>query len=272
VITDLAEADVSCSSLGTVGSSDHFAVLSKITLKAAREETLSRTIWQWEKADWQGMCDALSEAPWEDILAGTVDRQTNALTKLLMSLQTMYVPNKTYKTKSTDQPWFGNNCRVAAGEKMRAWNRYKRHPTQRNKDVHAMACRRMRATQKWAINRWKEDLRLKFTGRSVGSKAWWSSIKQQQGFAPDDRIPPLNKPDGSMATSSREKAELLASVSSEKMRVRDPDRPPPSLPPVTHSKLSSFVITEAEVRQLLNNVDVQKAIGPDQPSLTSQVC
>jgi len=42
----------------------------------------------------------------------------------------------------------------------------------------------------------------------VGSKAWWSSIKQQQGFAPDDRIPPLNKPDGSMATSSREKAEL----------------------------------------------------------------
>ncbi|XP_047501804.1 uncharacterized protein LOC125047570 [Penaeus chinensis] len=31
------------------------------------------------------------------------------------------------------------------------------------------------------------------------------------------------------------------------MRVHDPDRPPPSLPLVTHSKLSSFVITEAEV-------------------------
>jgi len=266
VITDLAESDVSCTSLGTVGSSDHFAVLSKINLKAAREETLSRTIWQWEKADWQGMCDALSEAPWEDILTGTVDRQALALTKILVSLQAIYVPNKTYKTKSTDQPWFGYNCRMASDKKMRAWNRYKRHPTQRNKDAHAMACRRMKAVQKWAINRWKEDLRLKLSCRSVGSKAWWSCIKQQQGFSPDDCIPPLNKPDGSVATSSREKAELLASLFSEKMRVHDPDRSSPSLPLVTHSKLSSFVITEAEVRQHLNKVDVHKAIGPDKVS------
>ncbi|XP_047485873.1 uncharacterized protein LOC125036956 [Penaeus chinensis] len=125
-----------------------------------------------------------------------------------------------------------------------------------------MACRRMKAVQKWAVNRWKEDLRLKLTCRS----AWWSCIKQQQGFSPDDCTPPLNKPDGSAATSSREKADLLASLFSEKMRVHDPDRSAPSLPLVTHSKLSSFVITEAEVRQHLNKVDVHKAIGPDKRS------
>ncbi|XP_047471197.1 uncharacterized protein LOC125026661 [Penaeus chinensis] len=63
------------------------------------------------------------------------------------------------------------------------------------------------------------------------------------------------QPDGSVATSSSEKAELL-------MRVHDPDRPSPSLPLVTHSKLSSFVITEAEVRQHL----VHKAKGHDKVS------
>ncbi|XP_047482818.1 uncharacterized protein LOC125034843 [Penaeus chinensis] len=225
VITDLAESDVSCTSLGTFGSSDHFTVLNKISLKAAREGTLSRTIRQWEKAEWQGMCDALSETPWEDILTGTVDRQALVLTKILVSLQAIYVPNKTYKTKSTDQPWFGYTCRMASDKKMRAWNRYKRYPTQSNREFHAM-----------------------------------------QGFSPDDCTPPLNKPDGSVATSSREKAELLTSLFSEKMRVHDLDRSSPSLPLVTPSKLSSFVIAEAEVRQRVYKGDVHKAIGPNKVS------
>lgn len=43
-----------------------------------KDETFSRTIWQWEKSDWQGNFDALTEAPWDEIL--------------------------TYKSKSTDRP------------------------------------------------------------------------------------------------------------------------------------------------------------------------
>ena len=84
--------------------------------------------------------------------------------------------------------------------------------------------------QKWAISRWKEDLRSKLTGQAAGSKSWWSSIKQQQGLTPDDCIPPLNNTDGSVATNSKAKAQLLALHFSGKMTVPDPERAPPTVP------------------------------------------
>ena len=266
VITDLPDNDVRCLCMGTTGSSDHYAILSELSIRTTRDETVNRTTWLWDRANWQSLGDALDIVVWDNILTGSVNDQASALTNLLVSLQSKYVPNKTYKAKSWDQPWFGVNCRIAADAKINAWNKLKRHPSRQNKQLHIAACRRMKKTQKWAIKRWKDDLRTKLTGRSVGSKAWWSCVKQQQGFAPDDCLPPLDNSDGSVAHSSRDKAELLASFFSEKMNVEDPDRQAPKLPPVTHSKLCDITVTVEEVRKHLLAVDVNKALGPDKIS------
>ena len=266
VITDLPEGDVKCRSEGKVGSSDHFAVHTLLNIKATREEETTRLIWQWDRGDWHGLRAALDRIDWDNTLVGDVDDQAQALTQLLVSLQSEFVPHKDYKAKPLDQPWFGPNCREAADNKARAWKRFKRNPTRRNKQLYKVACSRMKRTQKWAIKRWKEDLRTKLIGRSVGGKSWWSCIKQHQGFASDDCIPPLDKSDGSVATSNKEKAELLASFFSNKMKVPDPDRPPPKLPTVTHSKLQGVTITSREVRRQLKDLDVTKAMGPDKIS------
>ena len=85
-------------------------------------------------------------------------------------LQEMYVPSKTYRVRPKDQPWFGYRCRVAADAKSKAWNRYKRHRTQRNKLLHLKACRDMTRTQAWAEEKWKNDLKQKLTGRAIGKK------------------------------------------------------------------------------------------------------
>ena len=263
VITDLHERDVMCCSKGTVGSSDHFAVFSQLNMKALREEAITRTIWHWDSGDWQGAQDALDTTDWENILAGDANDITQAATQLIVTLQSKFVPHKDYTAKPDDQPWFGPNCRAASDDKARAWTRYKQNPTRRNKHLHSAACTRMKRTEKWAIKRWKQELRTKLIGCTVGSKSWWSCIKQQQGFAPDDCIPPLDQPDGSVAASSKEKAELFASYFSSKMRVPDPDRPPPKIPPVTHFKLHNITITAQDVLKQLKSLDVTKAKGPD---------
>ena len=114
-----------------------------------------------------------------------------------------------------------------------------------------------------AHKHWKDDLKRKLSRSSVGSKAWWNLVKQQQGFAPDDSIPPLDKPDGTVATSGEEKAELLASYFADKMTVPDTDRPTPFVPSRTNKRLSTFAITQKEVEQELLQVDVKKSLGPD---------
>ena len=40
-------------------------------------------------------------------------------------------------------------------------------------------------------------------------KQWWSLVKKRQGVASHERIPALNKPDGSLAVTNQEKAGLL---------------------------------------------------------------
>jgi len=266
VITDLPDGAVTCQSVGTVGSSDHFAILTRLNIRPMREEAFTRTVWHWGRSNWQGLRDALDKTEWNSILDGDVDDQTLALTRHLVTLQSVFVPHEDYTTRPMDQPWFGPHCKAAADNKARAWVSYKRSPTSRNKQLHTAACTRMKRAQKWAIARWKEDLRTKLIGQSVGGKSWWSCIKQHQGYAPDDGIPPLDKPDGSVAASSQEKAELLASYFSEKMTVPEPAVPPPRLSPQTRSRLYNVSISVQEVKKELKSLDVTKAVGPDRIS------
>lgn len=263
VITDLPEDIVSCHALGTVGSSDHYAIYTKINMETSRDKAVTRTIWMWDKGDWKGFRKALNAVDWNNTLAGDINDKVECFTNLIIALLYKYIPYKMYKVKPGDQPWFGYNCRVAAEAKKKAWIRYRNNPTRHNKDLHLNTCKEMKQVQKWARNHWQMDLKQKLTGRSVGSKTWWNLVEQQQGFTPDDSIPPLDKPDGTVAASGVEKAELLASFFAGKMKVPDPDRPPPTIPVLTNNSLSSITITEEEVKQLLLQVDVKKALGPD---------
>ena len=238
VITDLTENLVRCSSLGTVGSSDHQVIYTKINIETSRDPAVTRMIWLWDKADWQGMRAELENINWYDLFKGEINDKVKAFTDMILTMQYKYIPHRYYTVKPRDQPWFGPNCRAAAEVKSKAWINFKRNPTRRNKDLHTKACKEMKNVQKWAHKHWKDDLKRKLSRSSVGSKAWWNLVKQQQGFAPDDSIPPLDKPDGSVATSGEEKAELLASYFAGKMTVPDTDRPTPFVPSRTNKRLS----------------------------------
>ncbi|XP_045118152.1 uncharacterized protein LOC123508465 [Portunus trituberculatus] len=122
-----------------------------------------------------------------------------------------------------------------------------------NQERYKHACAAMRQVQQWAQRRWQEDLKTKLSGRSVGSKTWWTTLKQQQGLTSDDDVPPLHKSDGTVATKNKDKAEVLASFFSNKMSVPDPERPPPFVPALTNAKLSTITITIEEVRQPLHH-------------------
>ena len=266
VITDIQEGLVNCVQLGPVGSSDHYAVLTQLDVSVAREEAVTRTNWLWERADWPAMKRDLSQTNWASLLSGGAEEKARAFTTHLLNLQEQHVPHRRYTSKPTDQPWFGYRCRLAAERKYSAWMRYKRNPTHRNKELHRAACRQMQTTSKWAIRRWEDDLRSKLRGPGVGSKTWWTLVKERQGTSFQDSIPPLTKPDGSTANSSREKAELLADLFATKMAVSDPLRPPPQLNLECNDPVTMVEVTTEHVEHLLREIDVKKATGPDDVS------
>ena len=170
VITDLPESLVNCQPLGFVGSSDHQVIHTKINIIPNYDKSYERIIWLWDQADWVNLRIALEQIDWDKVLQGDADKQAEGFTNIIIDKMYEYFPYRIYKVKPSNQPWFGYQCRKAADEKIRAWNRYKRCPTARNRSLHKNACKRMEEVQKWAMQRWQENLKRKLSGRTVGSK------------------------------------------------------------------------------------------------------
>lgn len=263
VVTDLPPDTVLCSPLDFVGTSDHVAVLTTIHFKRPREESYTRTLWKWEDARWEPLRADLRATDWEDMLSGNIDEQVARLNEWLLTLQSRWVPHSRHRTSASDQPWFGPECRVASDAKYRAWLAFKRHPTYRNRERHREAAQHMKNTQEWALEQWKNSLKGKLRGGHVGSKRWWSLVKEQQGKSRCTTIPPLLRQDGSVAHSTLDKANLLAQHFSEKMQVSDLERLPPAIPQVVKKNIEAVTTSEAEVKALLEGLDDSKAVGPD---------
>ena len=262
VITDFPVANVQCESVGSIGSSDHYAVLSTIRLQGMYDEGMSRPLWQWERGEWQKMREILSNMSFEPMLVGDVDLQADKITNILSELQEKYVPHKTYTAKPTDQPWFGPRCRAAADAKRDAWRAYKRNSTEANRQLHHIRCAQMKSTQKWAISRWEDNLRKEILSSSAGCSKWWKSIKKHQDSSADQVIPPLNH-SGGVCTSAQDKAELLAKYFADKMSVPDADQSTHDTMNLTEKQLNSFNITSQSVLKELKSLDTSKATGPD---------
>ena len=107
----------------------------------------------------------------------------------------------------------------------------------------------MHQVQQVAQLRWQEELRSKLSERSVGTKSWWNVLKEHQGLASEDHLPPLNKSDGTVATSSSEKAEVLADHFSGKMSLPDPMRPTPATTLLTTDTLDTIIVSAEEVKK-----------------------
>ena len=84
VLSDLPSRVVKCSSLGQVGSSDHFGVLAEVLFNKPKYETFTRVLWQWSKADWIGLKRHLGEVNWDSILLGTLDEQVSKLNETIL--------------------------------------------------------------------------------------------------------------------------------------------------------------------------------------------
>ena len=71
----------------------------------------------------------------------------------------------------------------------------------------------------------------------------------------------LCRPDGTTATSSRDKASLFAELFANKMKVDDPGQPPPQLALQTHRTVTTVSVITEQVEWLLSAMNVTKATG-----------
>ncbi|CAG4972308.1 unnamed protein product [Colias eurytheme] len=256
-----------------LGSSDHCLVKAITTYSPPEPSTVkARRIWRYSLADWDEMRHFFASYPWRRICFSSNDPTNcaSAIEDVIRQAMEYFIPFSDVSSGGKEQPWYNADCRRAEYLKHQAYRAWADARARKDPDISTKKRNFNKAAKSFKLTLKRTRLnRISQIGDKLisypsGSKAFWSLAKAVEANFCKTSLPPLLKPDGALAHSAREKADLFANLFANNSRLDDGNKVPPSLP---HCGLSmpEFRITQKEVIKCLRSLDVNKASGPDDP-------
>ena len=130
IITDELDMVSDLTDLGPLGSSDHQALLWKSVISAETSEN-QRTVYDYARADIQGIKQQLQRANWQEILsASSVEDNWFTFSSILRNLERDFIPLKRTRTRSQKPIWMTYKAFRAVDHKHKVYQKYKNsdHP------------------------------------------------------------------------------------------------------------------------------------------------
>ncbi|KAJ8708410.1 hypothetical protein PYW07_010535 [Mythimna separata] len=222
--------------------------------------------------DWDEMRHFFASYPWQQVCFSSENPSScaEAISDVVRQAMEYYIPYSDVPVGSSARPWFNADCAEAEKRKHSAFLAW----------VDARDCKAPDLSSKkrafnHAANSYKKALRKarfdrishigqKLSAQPSGSRAFWSLAKSVEANFCRPTLPPLVRPDGTLAHTAREKAGLFASLFANNSRLDTGSSTPPTL---SHcgTSMPEVRIRNKEVLRALCRVDVNKASGPDGP-------
>ena len=130
IITDELDMVSDLTDLGPLGSSDHQALLWKSVISAVTSEN-QRTVYDYARADIQGIKQQLQHVNWQEILsASSVEDNWFMFSRILRNLERDFIPLKRTCTRSQKPIWMTHKALRAVDHKHKVYQKYKNsdHP------------------------------------------------------------------------------------------------------------------------------------------------
>ena len=241
-----------------LGTSDHCSIRMDIAVNQyIPNATIEKRVWLKSRADWVGCeqsCQALS------ISDAISDPHPMAkINNMLSTVLARHVPSKIIKIRTNDQPWFDESCRRAYHDKQTKFNAWRRNRTRANFNIFAESRRVANRIYHRAERAYNVSLKRKLA-EITQPHLWWTKLKSSVFGSNNATLPPLLQPDGKLATSPKDKAELLhrafeAKQSAEEIPLPDTCHPEP--------RLTRFAFRARDVKNILDSLDSWGGNDPD---------
>ncbi|XP_028164850.1 uncharacterized protein LOC114355981 [Ostrinia furnacalis] len=225
-----------------LGTSDHCLVKAVSSYSPSdRGPCGVRRVWRYKSADWDEMRQFFASFPWRPACFSSQDPTicADAITEVIRQGMEFFVPYSDIASGSKARPWFNADCRHAEACKQSAFlawadARTRGSPDTRNlKKAYNQASKSCKRTLRRARYDHIGRIGSKLASYPAGSKPFWSLAKAIQSNFCRPSLPPLLKPDGSLAHSAEEKANLFATLFADNSRLDVAGKIPPSLPPAS---------------------------------------
>ena len=241
-----------------IGKSDHSLIIFDF-MCYMNNNIGPKDSYSYFKGNYEGFINNLNNLDWDSLFEDkSVDEMWTCFNDIMSDRMNQYIPKKKINNTFINPPlWMDRATKAAIIKKRKSWKHYK---YSRSRVAHACYvkdrndCTRTVKNAKYSFER-KVALEAK-----ANVKSFWnyvnSKLKTRSG------IGTLEKPDGSLATSTADKVEVLNNFFTS-VFTRTPDLQNFDANPNIDCKLDSINITMDMVIKKLNQLKTDKSAGPD---------
>ena len=232
--------------------SDHYAITFSITEKVKRKLNAKRLCYNYKKANWENLNEELKLINWEIFLDHhEPEIAWQNFKKILFSKVDNHIPKFVIKNEH-QPPWFDSECVTKCKEKDKLHKLFKQKKTLQAE----LKFKVFRREFKSLINS-KMRANLDYCNRNILTKKFWSHVKSSKNSS---RIPEVISYEGLTANEPLAKANMF-----NKCFYKQFSEPSYYETNIDFESDSTFDIdlSASRVKPILDNLDINKAQGPD---------
>ena len=225
-----------------------------------------REVWNYNNANFEELNVKIRQNNWDHVINDTlsVDEACNNFTEVYINLCKACIPRKKVLIRPSDCPWFTSELR----HNIRIRDRLRRKALQSNnvRDITRYKTQRNRVNnmKKYAKETYMNNYEDMILNQNCGGKTFWQLMGRLVGK--QSKIcatPPLQTPDDPYVFTDTEKPNLLNDYFCSISTIDDSNINPPEFNKRAYSSLTNIIIDSSEVTDVLRNLKVNKASGPD---------
>ena len=255
VLSDTPDSVHSVASHGRLGRSDHDMIVVRINV-GKRQKKLPELTKNWRKADWEKMKYEMGQRDWQGEMAELGTEEAWQLFKTTVhGLVEKHVPSRVIRANGRP-PWLTTALLQEIRQKRRIWAKFRRRPTQENKDQYTEAEKGVRKKIRKAKRTVEQDL----AANASNSKKFYSYIRSKTSTRTG--VGPLNV-EGKTVTDSGEMAEALNNYFGSVFQTENLGNVPKPTPIPTKSKCTGVNFRPSVVKKMVQALKTNSAPGPD---------
>ena len=249
--------------------SDHFGTFIFLKNVGDTQASYKRRVWNYKNANYISLNESIRNTDWSFLRNEDINTAVLNFTHTFLDLVKSSIPYKFVTVRPRDRPWYNSEIRKTSRKrdrhkhiatisgKLSDWSRYKHI---RNK-VNNM---KKQAKEIFFNN-------IEFTLNDISSsnpRQYWKIVKMlvKDNSSKCDIIPPLLNENDTYSFTDIEKANTLNNYFSSISNIDDSQARLPPFSKKTDKQLYNFTITEQDTIDVLSNLNINKANGPDEIS------
>ncbi|KAK3085741.1 hypothetical protein FSP39_008065 [Pinctada imbricata] len=242
----------------------HCPVYAFLNINKPKRLSITRKIWLYKEGDYDAYRNDISNIDIDNIINNDPNESANRITDKILEIASCRIPNKIVTIRKSDYPWINSNIRKEIRKRKRAHKRAKR--TKLPEDWSKFRRKRnevinlIRKTEQ----KYMQGLVDKIHDNNTDSRQWWKTVnKLTNSNKTDVSIPSLNIDNTDLyVENDKAKTELFNTYFLSQQTIDDDNT---TLPDVTTHPFSlcDITIDETDVTDVLSNLNISKATGPD---------